>query len=562
MIQSAKDLFIPNYNLSSTRKEIKNSVVCEEFASVLKTEDSRFVTKTDYEDVEKPVFIDNPISPERKFGVNNENFSTDFDEELTSSVENLYEKDKENESVIDENLYSVAFQIAAPFAVAENFKNDYIDNVDVDSNSDMTNSQEYKISDVPYSNIVTNDEEYTVPLLPDETFYENVSEFSTSLEGATTKEQSFIERNLPFPTNARNMETDNKSALINTMDLINKDENIDNKEVVLHESFILGYEEDEEIGLGAFKSDNPDKSLYNDEKKDLNIIEEPDNTGYSDLTAKIGKVSGKRDPKTTVKANEKALQTPVDKVQENTKEEIIEPFQSLDTEKNNAPKTIIEGNDILNIDDDEVVHKDSFGNQEKNNLGKEVKMTSNDDSEKPTTENRLELQDFSHKINEQRSLLNSDSSKNIATPQQMNLIYKGRLAFSESIDNIVRFVRSGENTKAVLIVDPPDLGRVNIEIVSTDNGIEAVLKVSNEQIKMLVQDQAVQLKQSLAEIGVNLSEFSVDIQQDDNRSRNQSFNNQGKKKRARLGDLEEESKPERIETFRVDLRKGLLHWIG
>jgi flagellar hook-length control protein FliK len=72
----------------------------------------------------------------------------------------------------------------------------------------------------------------------------------------------------------------------------------------------------------------------------------------------------------------------------------------------------------------------------------------------------------------------------------------------------------------------------------------------------------VQLRQSLAQIGVNLSEFSVDIQHDGNRSRNQSFNNHRLKKSARTGAAEDESKDERIETFRVDLRKGLLHWIA
>jgi hypothetical protein len=79
---------------------------------------------------------------------------------------------------------------------------------------------------------------------------------------------------------------------------------------------------------------------------------------------------------------------------------------------------------------------------------------------------------------------------------------------------------------------------------------------------MLILDQAVQLKQSLEQIGINLSEFTVDVQNDGSRSRNQSFIYRSKKKPARLGASEDESKAEAIETFRVDLRKGLLHWIA
>ena len=186
---------------------------------------------------------------------------------------------------------------------------------------------------------------------------------------------------------------------------------------------------------------------------------------------------------------------------------------------------------------------------------KESDISADKDLDKNITGNRVEFQDFMHKISEQRSAPN-DAPK----PQQMDLINRGPLAFSEGVGNVVRFINIGGLTKATLIIDPPALGRVNIEVVSTDNGIETILKVSNEQVRMLVQDQMFQLKQNLAQIGVNLAEFTVDIQQDDDRPREQ-FNN--KPKKARLGIMEEEeSEAEKIESFRVDLRKGLLHWIA
>ena len=564
MIQSAKDLFIPSINLTSARKENKNSVASEEFASVLKTEDSRFDTKTSPVDAEKPVFIDNTISPERKLDVSSENYTTDFVEELTSSIDSAFEKVKENIDVNDDDSFNLDFQMIAPFAIAEDLSSNFVNNLSTDSSSVLTNSQEYGISNASYPDIMTNYKEYPVPFSPDGAFYENVSGLSALYERPTTNEQSSVDRNLPFPVSVQDPKIDDKSALVNTMALLTKDGIIDHKEVVLHESFILGYEEDEGVGLNALKSENPDKSLFTNDKSDINISDQKDaeNPVFADLNPKMGKVPVKRDQKIAVKPNEKASESSTDKVHEKTKEEIIEPLKALETEKNVPPKTINDGINIPGIDADEIDHKDNSGKQNNSSFGKELSISDNNDLDKVSVENRQEFNDFTHRINEQRSLLNNDFTKSLANPQQMNLINKGRFAFSESINNIVRFIRSGESTKAVLIVDPPDLGRVNIEIASTDNGIEAVLKVSNEQIKTLVLDQAVQLKLSLAEIGVNLSEFTVDIQQDDSRSRNQSFSGQGKKKRARFGDAEDENKPERIETFRVDLRKGFLHWVA
>ncbi|MCL2767220.1 MAG: flagellar hook-length control protein FliK [Synergistaceae bacterium] len=181
------------------------------------------------------------------------------------------------------------------------------------------------------------------------------------------------------------------------------------------------------------------------------------------------------------------------------------------------------------------------------------------DLDKDITTNRHEFQNFMHKVLEERSMI-SDSSPKLQ-PQQMDLVNRGPSAFSEGLKNVVRFIHTGGLTKATLIIDPPALGRVNIEIISTDNGIETILKVSNEQVKMLVEDHINQLKQNLEQIGVKLAEVTVDIQQDKGNSRDQASNNKSRK--TRLGAAEEEeSEAERIEAFRVDLRKGLLHWIA
>ena len=326
-------------------------------------------------------------------------------------------------------------------------------------------------------------------------------------------------------------------------------------------------------------NDNTNIQSYVDKKEDSNT-DKPNESNYADnvyINTRIPEDSGRQNIRTVSKSGikdhrideanrpglvsgipeEKASIPSADKAQ--TKSEMKEKFESikanaeLDMEKN-AAKSSNENN----ADAKKEEYKNYGLDNKINDFDKEVNISANNNSDKNMTVNRMEFQDFMYKILEQR---NNSSKEFSAQPQQMNLINRGRSAFSESVENVVRFIRIGAFVKANLIVDPPALGKVNIEIVSTDNGIEAVLKVSNEQVKMLVQDQLAQLKQNLEQAGVKLAEFSVDVQQEKDRSRDQSFNN--KPGKTRLGVTEEEeSEAERIEVFRVDLRKGLLHWIA
>ena len=121
---------------------------------------------------------------------------------------------------------------------------------------------------------------------------------------------------------------------------------------------------------------------------------------------------------------------------------------------------------------------------------------------------------------------------------------------------MVRFIRTNGEQKAALIVDPPALGRVSVELTNSTTGLEASIKVSSEQIRQLVQDQLAQLRLTLAQQGVQLTQFSVDVQQDNgHRQQQQAEQNRSNK----LNDGEED---EEQTVFRVDLDKGLLYWVA
>jgi flagellar hook-length control protein FliK len=129
----------------------------------------------------------------------------------------------------------------------------------------------------------------------------------------------------------------------------------------------------------------------------------------------------------------------------------------------------------------------------------------------------------------------------------------------DGISNVIRFIRAGGEQRANLIVDPPALGRISIELVSGTAGLEASIKVSSEQIRQLIQDHLDQLKLSLEQQGVQLTHFSVDVQQDDTRG----SHNHGDKshRRGRRGE-EDSGEEELLPGFQVDLSQGLLYWIA
>ena len=130
----------------------------------------------------------------------------------------------------------------------------------------------------------------------------------------------------------------------------------------------------------------------------------------------------------------------------------------------------------------------------------------------------------------------------------------------EGLDNVVRFIRTSGEQRASLIVDPPALGRISVELTNGTSGLEASIKVSSEQVRQLVQDQLTQLRMSLAQQGVQLTHFSVDVQQDNGRH-HQEFERQGRQTRAIPGQEDgEDAQDEQI--FRVDLNQGLLYWVA
>ncbi|MDR2137030.1 MAG: flagellar hook-length control protein FliK [Synergistaceae bacterium] len=132
-------------------------------------------------------------------------------------------------------------------------------------------------------------------------------------------------------------------------------------------------------------------------------------------------------------------------------------------------------------------------------------------------------------------------------------------ALREGLDNVVRFIRVSGEQKAALIVEPPALGRVSVELTHNTGGLEASIKVGSEQARQLIQDQLAQLRWSLAQQGVQLTHFSVDVEQENGRREQDRNSERGRRVGASVGS-DEGGDEETV--FRVDLNQGLLYWVA
>ena len=196
------------------------------------------------------------------------------------------------------------------------------------------------------------------------------------------------------------------------------------------------------------------------------------------------------------------------------------------------------------------------------NNDRRVTTANNDNSRTTsTTSHRTDSHnDFSSFF---EGVLNNRRNVSQTSPSPLNLRTNINFTQSETLRdglvNVVRFIRADGVQKASVVIDPPALGRISVELTSGTSGMEASIKVASEQIRQLIQDQISQLRMNLSQQGVQVAEFTVDVQQDNQQSGQHSQDdNQNQRRTAILGGVEDED----TEEFRVDLEDGLLYWVA
>ena len=147
-----------------------------------------------------------------------------------------------------------------------------------------------------------------------------------------------------------------------------------------------------------------------------------------------------------------------------------------------------------------------------------------------------------------------------AAPAVIAADFFGDNALGRGVQAVLEFLKNEGVTQARMVVDPPALGRIDVSLQTTANGIEATFRVDNEQLRQVLQNQLDQLKQSLQAQGIHVSGLSVDIRGGDEKDRAGT----AAKKLKRSGGIEgaDDELTEDSAAIRLDLEKGLLHWVG
>ena len=100
---------------------------------------------------------------------------------------------------------------------------------------------------------------------------------------------------------------------------------------------------------------------------------------------------------------------------------------------------------------------------------------------------------------------------NIKTPLTENAIYKAPIE-TRVIDQILNrlSIRSnGSQSEVKIQLDPPSLGRIRMNIITSGDGVRTMIVAENQAVKQIIENNLSQLRDSMAGQGLRLDGFSV-----------------------------------------------------
>ena len=94
----------------------------------------------------------------------------------------------------------------------------------------------------------------------------------------------------------------------------------------------------------------------------------------------------------------------------------------------------------------------------------------------------------------------------------------------EKIINAARLTRLGGTSEISLRLEPDHLGQMRVRLTLDENhALTARVQVETQEARSLIEGSLHRLKDSLAEQGLKVEKFSVDVRQDGNQQQSQTF---------------------------------------
>ncbi len=324
------------------------------------------------------------------------------------------------------------------------------------------------------------------------------------------------------------------------------DENLNNLNA--NNNLISGLVQQENSKINAENNDEKNLKISHEKSAKNSVVELDDESENVPVNVPVKNEDSNDDPE--------AFRKILTRENNNSNNNNVNNENENDDENNNF------GNDFLRLNENNNNNKNSRSqnnnnDSRKNNNLKNNNVSSYDYNKNYRAENsRNDFQTFFEGVLNNRRTV----SQEISAPLNLrsNFNFNQAETLREGFVNVVRFIRADGLQKANMIIDPPALGRISVELTSTTSGVEAALKVSSEQVRILVQSQITQIRMNLSQQGVQVTEFSVDVQQDNSQNNN---NNSGQQNdRGQYFNFNQDD--DESEEFRIDLEEGLLYWLA
>jgi hypothetical protein len=145
-------------------------------------------------------------------------------------------------------------------------------------------------------------------------------------------------------------------------------------------------------------------------------------------------------------------------------------------------------------------------------------------------------------------------------PFSVDLEGEGIEAAGDGLGHAIRFIHQGNIDRAYVVVEPPDWGRIQIDLGLSKDGIEAFIRVENEELAASLRGQIEGLKTALESSGINLAHVAVEAKGGDMGRGSGDQPEERRRKKASDPHIGEEGVEGAV--FQLDLDRGLLCWIA
>ncbi len=145
-------------------------------------------------------------------------------------------------------------------------------------------------------------------------------------------------------------------------------------------------------------------------------------------------------------------------------------------------------------------------------------------------------------------------------PFSVDLEGEGIEVAGDGLGRVIRFIHQGNIDRAYVVVEPPEWGRMQIDLGLSRDGLEAFIRVENEELAASLRGQIEGLKTALESSGINLAHVAVEAKGGDMGRGSGDQPEERRRKKASDPHIGEEGVEGAV--FQLDLDRGLLCWIA